>query len=302
MTSPKVAIIILNWNGLKDTIECLGSLKKITYPNYQIIVVDNGSKGNEADVLQEKYKNYIKVIRNKENLGFAGGNNVAIREVLKKGKSEHILLLNNDTVVEPNFLDELVKTAESDSKVGIVGGKILYYNDPNKIWYAGGKLDLIRGSGYHFQKESPKKEREVTFITGCLMLIKKEVLEKIGLLSEEYFLVAEDVDYSYRYSRAGFKLKVNNNAVIYHKISSTLKGTGSPIEVYYNTRNRVYFMTRKIRNPFYILTFFIFFLLSRIIKIFQFLASNQFGKITFLVKGFLDGFKRKLGKTNLTSL
>jgi len=116
MQHPKVSIIILNWNGLKDTIECLESLKKITYPNYEVIVVDNDSKGNDADILEERYKNYIRVIRNKENLGFAGGNNVAIRQVLKEEKSDYILLLNNDTIVEPNFLEELIKIALQDEK------------------------------------------------------------------------------------------------------------------------------------------------------------------------------------------
>ena len=96
---PKISIVILNWNGLKYTIECLESLKKSTYPNYEVIVVDNGSKGNDADILEEKYKGYIKLIRNKENLGFPGGSNIAIKQIIAQGESDYVLLLNNDTKI-----------------------------------------------------------------------------------------------------------------------------------------------------------------------------------------------------------
>ena len=364
MTYPKVAIIILNYTNWQDTIECLESVLRNDYPNYQVIVVDNGSPNNSMEYIkawtegrqevltpkpghplydlshppvkkpipyiyytreeaekggdfeleekltkewQEQRKSNNKeliptspypliFIQTGENIGFAGGNNIGIRYILRKVDCEYVLLLNNDTAVEKDFLSELVKTAESDSRLGIVGGKIFYYYKPDKIWYAGGELDLIRGSGYHFQRESKKQEFEVTFITGCLMLFKKSTIQKVGLLPEEYFLVGEDADYCYQYLKAGFKLKVNNKSKIYHKISPTLGGGGSPIEAYYNTRNRLYFITRKVKNFLYVIVFLIFFIPSRIIKILQFVFNWQIGKIKFLIRGFLDGLKGNMGK------
>lgn len=303
--SPLVSIVILNWNGLKDTIECLESLEKIDYSNYKIIVVDNNSEGNDAGILEKKYrnykynKNYINVIRSKKNLGFGGGNNMGIRTILEEGKSKYILLLNNDTVVEPNFLKELVKTAENNSRLGIVGGKILYYNKPNKIWYAGGKLDLLRGSGYHFfqgkiNQSEISGEIDVTFITGCLMLIKKELFKKIGLLPEEYFLSVEDVDFCYNVISQGYKLKVNLNSKIYHKVSVSKGGENSVIDDYYVTRNRIYFMLRKIKNKKYLIPFMVFFLFSRIIIFFKFLIKGKGKKIWMMFRGIKDGLTGNL--------
>src|SRR3989338_5442408 len=127
MKQPRVSVIILNWNGLDDTIECLESLKKITYPNYEVILVDNASSGDDVAQLRKKFGKYIKIIQNDKNYGFAEGNNIAIRKVMKENKSKYVLLLNNDTVVDAKFLDELVKTGESDPKVGIVGPIIYNY-------------------------------------------------------------------------------------------------------------------------------------------------------------------------------
>src|SRR4030042_2187559 len=138
--NPKVSIIILNWNGLEDTIECLNSLKKITYPNYKVILVDNGSKGNDARVLREKFGDYIHLIENDRNYGYAKGVNIGIRYALANSASEYILLLNNDTVVAPDFLNQLVKLAESDSSVGIVGPKTYYYGSSSRLESIGARL------------------------------------------------------------------------------------------------------------------------------------------------------------------
>ena len=121
---PKVSIIILNWNGLDDTIECLESLQKITYPNYEVIVVDNGSRGNDAQVLREKFGDYIELIQNDKNYGYTGGNNIGIRYALHNSSWDYFLVLNNDTVVESGFLTELVNIAESAPSSGIAGPKI----------------------------------------------------------------------------------------------------------------------------------------------------------------------------------
>src|SRR3989344_4022189 len=165
--SPRVSIIILNWNGVNDTIECLDSLKEITYPNYEIIIVDNGSKWDDVKILSKKFGKYIRIIKNDKNYGFAEGNNIAIRKVMEENKSKYVLLLNNDTVVDKKFLDELVKTGESDEKIGIVG-PIIYNYYTKEIDFAGGKINWWLARPYQIKKE----EREYTdFITGCCMLI-----------------------------------------------------------------------------------------------------------------------------------
>jgi hypothetical protein len=245
---PKVSIIILNWNGLKDTAECLDSLKKIAYPNYEVIVVDNASVENEAGALEKKYGNYIRVVRNKENLGFAGGNNIGINLVLKEGASKYVLLLNNDTTVESDFLDEMVRAGEEGEKIGMVGGKIYYYRDPEKIWYGGGKIVLSALRAPHEIAEF-RKTKSVSFITGCLMLIKTAVFKEVGLLSEDYFLTVEDWDFSYCVGKI-FTMKVTPFAVIYHKVSAATGGERSSMQAYYCRRNRWIFMKKFVKNPF----------------------------------------------------
>src|SRR4030042_3841159 len=194
--NPKVYIIILNWNGCNDTIECIESLKSVTYPNFSVVVVDNASSDNSIDVIPRKYRD-IAFIEVKKNMGFAGGNNIGIKYALEHG-ADYILLLNNDTTVEPNFLTELVRTAETDNKVGILGPKIYFYSEPVRIWFGGGKLNWLRKKGTHLdylkidnKNLAPEKPKLKKFITGCCLLIKKDVVKRLGLMSEDYFLYYE---------------------------------------------------------------------------------------------------------------
>ena len=141
MIYPRVSVVILNLNGLEHTLECLESLKKITYPNYDVIVVDNASNGDDVKILREKSGDYVHIIENDKNYGFAEGSNIGMRYALRTFCPAYLLLLNNDTVVAPDFLDELVKVAESSDEIGIVGPKIYYYDfEGHKyvIWFAGG--------------------------------------------------------------------------------------------------------------------------------------------------------------------
>jgi GT2 family glycosyltransferase len=145
MKYPKVSIIILNWNGLEDTSECLESLKKVTYANYETIVVDNGSDGDDVKILREKFGDYIHVINNDNNYGFAEGNNIGMRYVLSRG-TDYVLLLNNDTTVAPEFLVEMIQVGESDEKIGVLGPMIYLYDKPNVIWEAGGRINWWLGA------------------------------------------------------------------------------------------------------------------------------------------------------------
>jgi len=240
-------VIVLNWNRKYDTLECLQSLQHVTYPNYKIIVVDNGSTDGSQELIKQRFHNIV-LIENRRNLGFAEGNNVGIRYALRKG-ADYILLLNNDTIVDKNLLTELVRIAESDYRIGICGPKIYFYNAPNKIWFAGGMV--IGGITYHVgagQVDIGQYEtiRPVDYITGCAMMIKGEVIKRIGLLDPDYFCIFEDADLCLRSRRAGFEVVYIPTAKVWHKISSSFGGYFSPLSVYYRFRNNILFMRKNM--------------------------------------------------------
>lgn len=246
----KVSIIILNWNGLEDTVECLESLKKITYPNYKVIVVDNGSQGDDVKVLRERYRDYIHIIQNEKNYGFARGNNVGIRYALDKGV-DYVLLLNNDTVVAPDFLDEMVRVAQSDERIGIVCPKMYRYSQPEKVCFDGGaRIHLLRGTvTERLRPDSEPAAVDTEFAIGTAMLIRRKTLEEIGLLPEEYFFGMEDWDYSLNALRNKFRLVVARRATVWHKVASTAGATmGRPWLAYQNYKNWQ-IMCRKYHSP-----------------------------------------------------
>ena len=272
LEDPKVSIIILNWNGLEDTIECLESLKKITYPNYEIIVVDNGSKGNDAGVLEEKFGDYIHLIRNDKNYGYTGGNNIAIRYVLNNSSPDYLLILNNDTVVAPDFLTEMVRVAERDRSIGIIGPKIYYYGSPELIQSVGVMISMWTGQAFHAGNRSKDVgqydiQRDVDYVSGCCLLAKREVFENVGLFDESYFCYCEDTDYCIRAERVGYKTVYLPQAKIWHKKPMRKKlwgktrqqGNADELFLYHWARNKFRFMrkhatTRQYRS--FLLYFF----------------------------------------------
>jgi len=216
--STKVEIIILTWNGKEDTIECLNSLLKVNYDNFDITVVDNASNDDSAERIAAEFPS-VKLLKNNENLMYAGGNNVGIKEALR-GEAEYILLLNNDTILHEDFLKYLLESFKSDDKIGIVAPKINYYNNRKLIWYAGGFVNLFTGNIFHrgLRKWDDGKydlSNEVDYATGCCMLIKRKLFEKIGLLDEEYYIYSEDVDFSFKAHAAGYKVVFEPRSLIY---------------------------------------------------------------------------------------
>jgi GT2 family glycosyltransferase len=243
---PSVAIIILNWNGLEDTTECLESLKRISYSNYHVIVVDNGSEGDDVGILRKKFGDFIQIIENGCNYGFAEGNNIGMRHAIQHYNPAYILLLNNDTVVDPDCLAESVKMAESDPQIGIVGPKVLYYNKPDRIQSAGGLINWWTGRTTllgcnQIESEELNITREVDWVLGCAMLARQETIQKVGLLYSEYFAYVEEVDWCARSQRAGYKVMYTPKAVLFHK--RRIKRVDR-VRLYYRTRNRFKFMQR----------------------------------------------------------
>lgn len=295
---PVVWIVLLNYKGCQDTIECIESLEQITYRNYKIIIVDNNSKDGSEEILRNKFPQHI-VIQSGENLGFSGGNNVGIKYALENG-ADYILLLNNDTLVEPDFLNPLVEEAEKDKAIGIVAGKINYYYDKNIIWSAGGYISEIKGCGYHYGINEVDvgqydKKREVTCLTGCLQLIKKEVIKEVGLYDEDYFLYFEDVDYCYRVKKHGFKLVYVPQSKIYHKVSASA-GEESSLALYYNHRNRLLFVKKNIDAFFNKSVFLLYFLITRISRILKYRE-----KTIYAFKGIKDYYKKISGYKHFTN-
>lgn len=275
---PLVYIITINWNGLEDTLECLSSLEKINYSPYRIIVVDNGSENNQGDVIKEKYP-FIEIIENVKNEGFVNANNQGI-EVALIQNAKYIFLLNNDTIVKNDFLDILIEHAEKNKDVGIISPKILYYNS-DTIWSMGGNINYFTGFSIMIGKRKKSKQYneiiEPDFITGCAMLIKREVIEKIGLLDPIYFAYYEDVDYSYKVKKAGYNIKVIPESIIWHKKSASAGIKGSireinELQAYLWARNGIIFGRKNIygwRKYLFLfghLTFKFFFVLLNLSK------------------------------------
>jgi len=220
--SPRVEIIILSWNGREDTLECLASLDKVEYDNFRVTVVDNGSTDGLEAAVRSGFP-AVNYLYSPVNLRFAGGNNLALR-MMSPGPVDYFLLLNNDTIVDPAFLQELVKVCETDNKIGLAGGKIYYYHQPDTIWFAGGKANIRRAYMRHLgigkqDDGSFDYAGEVTFLNGACVLIRASVVEQIGLLDEDYYLYGEDLDYCLRAVKAGWKLYYQPAAQIWHKVS-----------------------------------------------------------------------------------
>jgi len=293
--SPPVYCVVLNMNGKALLLESLESTIKMTYPNFKVVVVDNGSTDGSPNAVRAQYPS-IAVIENGKNLGFGEGNNVGIRYSLKEG-AEWIFLLNNDIAVDPEMLTELMKAASSDEMIGILSPKIYYYSEPNQLWYAGGKVNYFTGiishrglremdSGQYDQVE------ETDYITGCAFLIKRKVVESVGMFDPIYFpIYSEDADWSVRVQRAGYRLVYVPHAKLWHKVSAFSGGGLTPYKTRLKVEHNLIFFKRYARwyhwitIPWCIGGMTIFFILKQLLK-------GNFKIITSLFKGFKDAIGR----------
>lgn len=238
--APSVFVVIVNWNGVSDTLECLESLCNLEYPDLQVVLVDNGSEDDSIEAVRRKYPS-TRIIANSRNLGFTGGNNVGIRCALENG-ADYVWLLNNDTIVDRSTLSSLVGVAESDPGIGIVGSKIYSFSEPGVISFAGATIDWVKGKSSHIGRgevDNGQYDRvsEVDRVSGCSMLVKKEVCEKVGLLDEAFFLFVEDVDWCVRAKLAGFRINFAPSSNVWHKEGSSIHKAENSLYSYYNTRN-----------------------------------------------------------------
>lgn len=254
----KVAVVTVNYNTEEDTKRFLASLKQIKTPDLDvtIIVVDNGSK-NELKLDNDAH---VVLIKNKENKGFTGGYNTGIQQALE-ADAEYIMVVNNDTTVHPDLLSNLINVLERDEKIGMVVPKIYfakghefhkdrYTKDElgNVFWYAGGYIDWNHARSIHRGVDEVDhgqydKREAISFATGCCMMLKREVFEKVGLFDDRYFLYFEDADLSERVQRSGYHIYYVPEAILYHVNASSSGGAGrgNLLQDYFITRNQMLF-------------------------------------------------------------
>jgi len=342
--TPRVSIIILNWNGWRDTVECLESLYRISYPNYDVIIVDNGSKDGSLESI-EKYAEglmavdskffefsrdnkpikvwectrdgaesgehpeedfvvmpttrRLRIIENDKNYGFAEGNNIGIRYALRDLNPNYILLLNNDTVVDPDFLGELVELAENDLSIGFAGPKVFYYdfNGRNDVISVAG-IDLLMNKGYYHRIGAGEVDlgqhnqvRFVDFIEGSCLLVRSQALRDVGLLNSRYFAYWEETDLCVRGHEIGYKSAYVPKSRIWHKVSSSSPST---MKIYYMTRNRLWFM-RQHANKRELISFLAYFFTCYIFGTFRgYIFKRDVDSLKSFLKGVVDGVSHRV--------
>ena len=257
---PLISIVTINYNQADVTNQLLKSLSEITWPNIEIILVDNNSRKENYLKLNASYKN-VKIIRTHKNLGFAGGNNVG----MKQANGSYILLLNNDTEVPTGFIEPMVRLFENNNSIGAVSPKIKYFSQPEIIQYAGFTkmnpftLRMKAVGNKQMDNGSFNTVEETAFAHGCAMMIPKRVLNNVGPMHEDYFLYYEEHDWSNAIKKAGYKIYFQPESEVYHKESISIQ-KNSPLKTYFLNRNRILYMRRnlnwlnRISSMFYLLT------------------------------------------------
>lgn len=251
---PLVSIITVNYNQARITCDLLESLRKITYPNWECIVVDNASPTEDPTIIAVNYPE-CRLIRSDKNLGFAGGNNLGVAE----SKGEYLLFLNNDTEVDPGFLEPLVGRLQLNPSIGMVSPKIRFFDEPDRIQYAGytsfSKFTLRQHLiGFQQQDYGQFNAPSQTFsIHGAAMMVPLQVIRHVGLMTEIYFLYYEEHDWAEHIKRAGYSIFYEPESLVFHK-ESVSTGRESPLRTYYITRNRFIFARRNLRGMERILT------------------------------------------------
>jgi len=247
---PLVWIIIVNWNGRDDTLAGLASLRKITYRNYKTILVDNASTDSSVHAIRRDFPE-VEIIANSENRRFAAANNQGIERALAAG-AELVLLLNNDTEVAADFLDEMVHAVRSRPEIGMAGPKIFYSHDRQRIWFAGGEINFWKGRTAHRGLRSMDGDEwnvpcETDYITGCALLVTRDCIEKIGVLDESYYIYSEDADWCVCARHEGYKCWFVPSAHVWHKISASSGGGLTSFKAYHKVRSNFLFFKRYAR-------------------------------------------------------
>jgi len=238
----KVAVVVLNWNDIKDTCECIDSIRNLDYPNFETVVVDNASTDGSQQVIRERFQE-VTLIENSTNLGFSGGFNKGIKAAIDRGAA-YILCLNNDTILDRMFLRELMEVADGECDVGALCPMEYDYSQKNKIMYAGGSIGFIRSKNRglgEVDKGQYGQVEETMMLCGAAMVLKSEAAVKTGGFDIDYFFDWEDKDLAIRLSRGGFRLLFVPRAKLWHKGRQSSQGVVTPLRVYFSLRNGILF-------------------------------------------------------------
>lgn len=289
----RVTAVVLNWNGLSDTLACVASLERIEDPNFRILVVDNGSSVSPHSAIQERFP-AVEVLELPSNLGYAGGNNVGIRRALSAG-ADFVWVLNNDAVVDPACLAELLAAAGRYPRAGVVGAKVLRTDDPTRLWVAWGTVtwrqSLIRLVGENALDDGRfDVEKEVPWVPGCSLLLRREALEEVGTFDESFFAYHEDVDWAARSRDAGWTSLYCGHAKVWHAVHGSSGGSEhyGGFRKYLSARNSIVYAKRHGRLHqclslgFWILVTLPFVFLRRAL-------SGQAAGVGMKVRGWVDG-------------
>ena len=293
---PHVTIVILNWNRVADTLECLDSVARLAYPSFSVVLVDNGSTDGSPDAIVRWSDGKIPVtlIRNDKNLGFVGGGNQGMRHALATG-ADYVFLLNNDTVVDPDVLDILVQAADCSEDIGMVGPKIYQHGKGNTLDSAGTRAIPWLAQGFligHGEEDRGQYDAtaEMPYITGTALLVKSVVLEKVGLMDEDYFCYFDDFDWGMRAREAGYRLCLAPKAVVRHKGSQTA-GFSSPFYMLHMVRSRILFARKHVPLLPFLFAFLPYLFLYRYLRPMAILViRRRWVRLGALHRGIQEGF------------
>ncbi len=295
-----VMIIVLTWNNFKDTAECLQSLQKIDYPNYRVVLIDNGSEDDSIDKIRLLYPE-LTIIENKKNLGYAGGNNVGIKYATSE-RAEYILLLNNDLIVEESLVSEFIRVSEQYRDAGILGGSNYYYDKRNMIQFSDGIIDWKRGNvidttRHKIDKGQFERVREVDTVAGSCLFIPTKIIKQIGLLDIRYFLNFEETDWCLRVKKAGYRVYSCLAAKVWHKVSVSGKKRKAGINIlkYYSVRNKFLFLIKNSPTPFLFLSL-PYHTVKTIFQILQSLTQGKIYEAKLLISCLRDGILGRYGE------
>ena len=244
---PAVAVVVLNYNGLDDTLKCMSSLAAVEYDSLSVILVDNGSAVDPSPATRRLFPN-VEIIRAGINLGYAGGNNRGIERALDRG-AEYVLILNNDTIVAPGIVRALLHAFVADGSFGIVGPVINFMDEPDKVMTDGVRFNPGPGVEFFHRLEvllqpDSADATPVDVVNGCCMMVRSDVFRAVGLFDERLFIVHEESDLCLRSQRAGFRCGVLGQTLVWHKGSSSFQRSGRQLQRYYDTRNLFFLLKR----------------------------------------------------------
>ncbi len=298
--SKKVAVILINWNSYDLTRDTLNSMQKVTYMDLDVIVVDNGSTDGSGDRLEAEFPETI-MIKSSSNTGFTGGNNLGFQYALAQGYT-YVMMMNNDVEVESDFLEPLVYALDENKGLGAVQPLIYFHHDKEVIWNAGSVRNSWTGEtitlDYNVRDSGLERRwirKHVDWLTGCALMVRTDILKEIGLLKEEFFIYYEDVDLSFRISKAGFDLGYEPSSVIYHIAGMSHKsnekgpeGFLNPKVHYLNARNRLWILKQYTRKGF-VPTVIIYQVGYYLAVSFYFILRGRFTKLGAWLRGIKDG-------------